>query len=108
MFQTLSEKHPTFFSTSGRTNRASFFGNSLVIGILSVLVFSIWFGIFGTIFTNIPQSVIKKNEAFIVFILIALIPILWVSRPEGFHLKPLAEPDMTLSSHPAPIIQPGT
>jgi hypothetical protein len=32
----------------------------------------------------------------------------WVSRPEGFHLKPLAEPDMTLSSHPAPVIQPRT
>jgi hypothetical protein len=33
---------------------------------------------------------------------------LWVSRPEEFHLKPLAEPDMTLSSHPAPIIQSET
>jgi hypothetical protein len=31
-----------------------------------------------------------------------------VSRPEGFHLKPLAEPDVTLLSHPAPIIQLGT
>src|SRR3954466_10899416 len=29
-----------------------------------------------------------------------------VSRPEGFHLQPLAEPDVNLSAHPAPIIQP--
>jgi hypothetical protein len=28
-----------------------------------------------------------------------------VSRPEGFHLQPLAEPDVNLSAHPAPIIQ---
>jgi hypothetical protein len=28
-----------------------------------------------------------------------------VSRPKGFHLQPLAEPDVNLSAHPAPIIQ---
>jgi hypothetical protein len=28
-----------------------------------------------------------------------------VSRPEGFHLQPLSEPDVNLSAHPAPIIQ---
>ena len=28
-----------------------------------------------------------------------------MSRPEGFHLQPLAEPDVNLSAHPAPIIQ---
>ena len=29
-----------------------------------------------------------------------------VSRPEEFHLQPLAEPDVNLSAHPAPIIRP--
>ena len=29
-----------------------------------------------------------------------------VSRPQEFHLRPLAEPDVSLSTHPAPIIQP--
>src|SRR5208283_444855 len=29
-----------------------------------------------------------------------------VSRPGEFHPQPLAEPDMNLSAHPAPIIQP--
>src|SRR5262249_13385900 len=28
-----------------------------------------------------------------------------VSRPRGFHLRPLAEPDMNLPAHPAPTIQ---
>src|SRR5271157_4460027 len=32
-------------------------------------------------------------------------PILWVSRPKGLHLRPLAEPDVTVSRHPAPIRQ---
>ena len=31
-----------------------------------------------------------------------------VSRPEEFHLRPLAEPDVNLSAHPAPIFQPTT
>ena len=31
---------------------------------------------------------------------------LGVSRPEEFHLRPLAEPDVNLSAHPAPTIQP--
>jgi hypothetical protein len=31
-----------------------------------------------------------------------------VSRPKGFHLRPLAEPDVNLSAHPAPIIHPTT
>src|SRR5207253_7255429 len=31
-----------------------------------------------------------------------------VSRPEEFHLRPLAEPDVNLSAHPAPIIHPTT
>src|SRR3954462_9967164 len=31
-----------------------------------------------------------------------------VSRPEEFHLQPLAEPDVDLSAHPAPIIPPTT
>jgi hypothetical protein len=31
-----------------------------------------------------------------------------VIRPEEFHLRPLAEPDVNLSAHPAPIIQPTT
>jgi transposase len=26
----------------------------------------------------------------------------WVSRPKEFHLRPLAEPDVNLSAHPAP------
>ncbi|MBU2828697.1 hypothetical protein, partial [Acidithiobacillus ferriphilus] len=30
----------------------------------------------------------------------------WVSRPGEFHPQPLAEPDVSLSTHPAPIIQP--
>src|SRR5690606_28856806 len=29
-----------------------------------------------------------------------------VSRPGEFHPQPLAEPDVSLSTHPAPIIQP--
>ena len=29
-----------------------------------------------------------------------------VSRPEELHLRPLSEPDVNLSAHPAPIIQP--
>ncbi len=29
-----------------------------------------------------------------------------VSRPGEFHPQPLAEPDMNVSAHPAPIIQP--
>jgi len=29
-----------------------------------------------------------------------------VSRPRELHLRPLAEPDVILSNHPAPIIQP--
>ena len=29
-----------------------------------------------------------------------------VSRPWEFHPRPLAEPDVSLSTHPAPIIQP--
>ncbi len=29
-----------------------------------------------------------------------------VSRPEEFHLQPLAESDRNVSAHPAPIIQP--
>jgi hypothetical protein len=33
---------------------------------------------------------------------------IWVSRPEEFHLRPLAEPDVNLSVHPAPIIPPMT
>jgi hypothetical protein len=31
-----------------------------------------------------------------------------VSRPEELPLRPLAEPDVNLSAHPAPIIQPTT
>src|SRR6478609_7808832 len=31
-----------------------------------------------------------------------------VSRPEELHLRPLSEPDVNLSAHPAPIIQPTT
>ena len=31
-----------------------------------------------------------------------------VSRPKEFHLRPLAEPDVSLSAHPAPIIHPTT
>ena len=31
-----------------------------------------------------------------------------VSRPKEFHLRPLAEPDVNLSAHPAPIIHPTT
>ena len=31
-----------------------------------------------------------------------------VSRPKEFHLRPLAEPDVNLSAHPAPTIQPTT
>ena len=31
-----------------------------------------------------------------------------VSRPKGFHLRPLSEPDMNLAAHPAPIIHPTT
>ncbi len=31
-----------------------------------------------------------------------------VSRPEELHLRPLSEPDVNLSAHPAPIIQPMT
>src|ERR1700747_570383 len=27
-----------------------------------------------------------------------------VSRPKEFHLRPLSEPDVSLSAHPAPII----
>src|SRR3954463_2850274 len=33
---------------------------------------------------------------------------LGVSRPEELHLRPLSEPDVNLSAHPAPIIQPTT
>ncbi|GAU06910.1 hypothetical protein BSLA_03r1069 [Burkholderia stabilis] len=29
-----------------------------------------------------------------------------MSRPGEFHPQPLAEPDVSLSTHPAPIIQP--
>lgn len=29
-----------------------------------------------------------------------------VSRPQEFHPRPLAEPDVSLSTHPAPILQP--
>src|ERR1700722_8959538 len=32
----------------------------------------------------------------------------WVSRPKEFHLRPLSEPDVSLSAHPAPIIHPTT
>ena len=35
-------------------------------------------------------------------------PYIGVSRPEEFHPRPLAEPDVNLSAHPAPIIQPTT
>ena len=31
-----------------------------------------------------------------------------VSGPKEFHLRALAEPDVNLSAHPAPIIQPTT
>jgi hypothetical protein len=31
-----------------------------------------------------------------------------VSRPKESHLRPLAEPDMSLSAHPAPTTQPTT
>jgi hypothetical protein len=31
-----------------------------------------------------------------------------VSRPEELHLRPLSEPDVNLSAHPAPITQPMT
>jgi len=31
-----------------------------------------------------------------------------VSGPEELHLRPLAEPDVNLSVHPAPIIHPTT
>jgi hypothetical protein len=31
---------------------------------------------------------------------------IWVSRPEEFHPKPLAEPCVNLSIYTAPIIQP--
>src|SRR5438105_3916710 len=31
-----------------------------------------------------------------------------VSRPEESHLRPLAEPDVSLSAHPAPAIRPMT
>ncbi len=31
---------------------------------------------------------------------------LGVSRPGEFHPQPLAEPDVNVSAHPAPIIQP--
>src|SRR4051794_388333 len=31
-----------------------------------------------------------------------------VSRPKGFHLRPLSEPDVNLAAHPAPIIHPTT
>jgi len=31
-----------------------------------------------------------------------------VSRPREFHLRPLSEPDVNLSAHPAPIIQSTT
>src|SRR5271169_2209959 len=31
-----------------------------------------------------------------------------VSRPKEFHLRPLSEPDVSLSAHPAPIIHPTT
>jgi len=31
---------------------------------------------------------------------------LGVSRPREFHPRPLREPDVNLSAHPAPIIQP--
>ena len=31
-----------------------------------------------------------------------------MSRPEEFHPRPLAEPDVNLSAHPAPIIRPMT
>src|SRR5271170_1746711 len=31
-----------------------------------------------------------------------------VSRPKEFHLRPLSEPDVNLSAHPAPIIHPTT
>ena len=31
-----------------------------------------------------------------------------VSRPKEFRLRPLAEPDVNLSAHPAPIIHPTT
>ena len=33
---------------------------------------------------------------------------IWVSRPKEFHLRPLPEPDVNLSAHPAPITQPKT
>jgi hypothetical protein len=29
-----------------------------------------------------------------------------VSRPKGFHPRPLTEPDVNLSAHPAPITRP--
>ena len=31
-----------------------------------------------------------------------------LSRPKEFRLRPLAEPDVNLSAHPAPIIHPTT
>src|SRR5208283_904785 len=31
-----------------------------------------------------------------------------VSRPKEFHLRPLSEPDVNLSAHPAPVIHPTT
>ena len=37
---------------------------------------------------------------------LALQPDVWVSRPGESHPWPLAEPDVNLSAHPAPIIQP--
>lgn len=30
----------------------------------------------------------------------------WLSRPGEFHPQPLAEPDLSRSTHPAPIVQP--
>jgi hypothetical protein len=38
----------------------------------------------------------------------AVHPNIRVSRPKEFHLRPLSEPDVNLSAHPAPITQPKT
>jgi len=50
---------------------------------------------------------VLAQQAIGIFTSSALPRAMWmVSRPEGFHLKPLAEPYVRLSPHTAPVSQP--
>ena len=92
------------FSGSGWANSVGNIGVFITINGVSVGNARTWTNETSSHKAFTTQALVLKGYAAGALTL-GITPIQGVSRPKGLHLRPLAEPDMTVSRHPAPIRQ---